>query len=162
MVQSQSYKKCMQRRKSLRRQGKLKGTLCDKGYCAASTGFAKYPSAYANLYAAKVCKESRGNPRSKNSKRKGSKSSNSLKRWQREKWVDVCSKDSKGRHPPCSNRKSKKYPFCRPSKRISSKTPVTSRELSAEQKRRLCSKKRKQPQKKMRSLKRKRSYGRRH
>lgn len=157
MVQSQKYKRCMSKRRLLRKKGKLRGTLCDKGYCAASTGFAKYPSAYANLYAAKVCKGS------KNSKRKGNKSSNSLNRWQREKWVDVCSKDSKGRHPPCSNSRSKRYPYCRPSKKISSKTPVTAKELSAQQKRRLCSKKRKQPQKKMRSLKRgKRSYGRRH
>lgn len=167
----QSYQKCMRKRKYLRRQGKLKGTLCDEGYCAAASTFTKYPSAYANLYAAKVCKHKRksGNRSVKKSQRgpkrkspKSPKSSNSLNRWQREKWVDVCSRDSRGKHPPCSNRTSKRYPYCRPSKRISSKTPVTSSELTAAQKKRLCSKKRKQPMKKMGNLRRKRSYGRRY
>lgn len=154
----EKYKKCMRKRKSLKKQGKLKGTLCDVGYCTAVSKFKKYPSAYANLSAAKVCKRRS----TKSSKRKSSrKSSNSLNRWQREKWVDVCTRDSRGRHPPCSNKRSKRYPYCRPSKKISSKTPVTASELTPSQKKRLCSRKRKQPQKKMRSLKRKRSHGRR-
>lgn len=165
------YQKCIKQRKSLRKQGKIKGTLCDEGFCTAKSKFKKYPSAYANLYAAQVCKGSKPNSlsrrrRSKSSKRsgrRGKKSSNLLNRWQREKWVDVCERDSRGRHPPCGNQsKSGKYPYCRPSKRISPKTPVTASELSSEQKRRMCSRKRKQPKKRMRSLKKKRrSYGRR-
>ena len=45
----------------------------------------------------------------------------SLKRWFKEKWVDV--KTGK----PCGRQKGDQrgYPACRPSKRISSKTPKT-------------------------------------
>ena len=50
----------------------------------------------------------------------------SLKRWFKEKWVDV--KTGK----PCGRQKGDQrgYPACRPSKRISSKTPKTRSELS--------------------------------
>ena len=50
----------------------------------------------------------------------------SLDRWFKEKWVDV--KTGK----PCGRKKgeSRGYPACRPSKRISSKTPKTRSELS--------------------------------
>ena len=50
----------------------------------------------------------------------------SLDRWFKEKWVDV--KTGK----PCGRQKgeSRGYPACRPSKRISSKTPKTRSELS--------------------------------
>ena len=50
----------------------------------------------------------------------------SLKRWFDEKWVDV--KTGK----PCGRQKGEKrkgYPACRPSKRISSKTPKTIKEM---------------------------------
>ena len=51
----------------------------------------------------------------------------SLKRWFKEKWVDV--KTGK----PCGRQKGEKrkgYPACRPSRRVSSKTPKTTKELS--------------------------------
>ena len=50
----------------------------------------------------------------------------SLRRWFKEEWVDV--KTGK----PCGRQKgeSRGYPACRPSKRISSKTPKTRSELS--------------------------------
>ena len=50
----------------------------------------------------------------------------SLTRWFKEKWVDV--KTGK----PCGRQKGDQrgYPACRPSKRISSKTPKTRSELS--------------------------------
>jgi hypothetical protein len=53
-----------------------------------------------------------------------------LKRWFREKWIDV--RTSK----PCGRSKGEKRgtPYCRPSKRISSKTPKTSSEMSAAEK----------------------------
>ena len=53
----------------------------------------------------------------------------SLDRWFKEKWVDV--KTGK----PCGRKKGEKrgYPACRPSKRISSKTPKTRSELSKEE-----------------------------
>ena len=56
----------------------------------------------------------------------------SLTRWFKEKWVDV--KTGK----PCGRSKSEKkrrgYPACRPTKRVSSKTPKTLSEMSAKEK----------------------------
>ena len=54
-----------------------------------------------------------------------------LKRWFKEEWKDV----STGK--PCGRRKGEKRgtPYCRPSKRISSKTPKTSKEMTAKEKR---------------------------
>ena len=51
----------------------------------------------------------------------------SLRRWFKEEWVDV--KTGK----PCGRQKGEKrggYPACRPSKRVSSKTPKTTKEMS--------------------------------
>ena len=57
-------------------------------------------------------------------------SSGGLTRWFKENWVDV--KTGK----PCGRSKGEKrgYPACRPSKRISSKTPKTASEMSASEK----------------------------
>jgi hypothetical protein len=54
----------------------------------------------------------------------------SLKRWFKEDWVDVRS------GKPCGRRKGEKRgtPYCRPSKRVSKKTPVTASEISSSQK----------------------------
>ena len=54
----------------------------------------------------------------------------SLDRWFKEKWVDV--KTGK----PCGRKKgeSRAYPACRPSKRVSSKTPKTTGEMSSSEK----------------------------
>ena len=54
----------------------------------------------------------------------------SLKRWFKEKWVDV--KTGK----PCGRQKgeSRGQPACRPSKRVSSKTPKTTSEMSSKEK----------------------------
>ena len=55
----------------------------------------------------------------------------SLKRWFDEKWVDV--KTGK----PCGRQKGEKrkgYPACRPSKRVSNKTPKTTKEMSSREK----------------------------
>ena len=63
----------------------------------------------------------------------------SLKRWFKEDWVDVRT------GKPCGRRKGEKRgtPYCRPSKRVSSKTPKTSKEMTAAEKRsRIAQKKR--------------------
>ena len=54
----------------------------------------------------------------------------SLKRWFKEKWIDVRT------GKPCGRRKGdgRGVPYCRPSKRISSKTPKTSGEMSSSEK----------------------------
>jgi hypothetical protein len=62
--------------------------------------------------------------------------SEDLKRWFKEKWVDISRKDKSGKHPPCGRAKAsgKKYPKCRPSVRVSSETPETSGEMSDKEK----------------------------
>lgn len=59
-----------------------------------------------------------------------------LRRWFKEKWVDISKKDESGRHPPCGRSKSSKrgYPKCRPSVRVSSETPETSGEMTDKEK----------------------------
>ena len=58
------------------------------------------------------------------------RSSGGLTRWFKENWVDV--KTGK----PCGRQKGEKrgYPACRPSKRVSSKTPKTASEMTASEK----------------------------
>ena len=54
----------------------------------------------------------------------------SLDRWFKEKWVDV--KTGK----PCGRKKGENgaFPACRPSKRVSDKTPKTTKEMSSKEK----------------------------
>jgi hypothetical protein len=54
-----------------------------------------------------------------------------LKRWFKEKWVDVRT------GKPCGRTKGEKrgVPYCRPSKRVSSKTVKTASEMTASEKR---------------------------
>ena len=69
-----------------------------------------------------------------------------LNRWFKEKWVDVSRKKKDGTHPPCGRSKaktsSKGYPKCRPSVKVSSKTPKTSGSMSEGQKRAATKRKR--------------------
>lgn len=63
----------------------------------------------------------------------------SLKRWFKEKWVDVRS------GKPCGRRKGEKRgtPYCRPSKRVSERTPVTASEITTAQKKKRIAEKKK-------------------
>lgn len=63
-------------------------------------------------------------------RRQSSPKKSGLERWFKEKWIDV--KTGK----PCGRKKgeNRAYPACRPSKRISDKTPKTSGEMSASEK----------------------------
>jgi hypothetical protein len=67
-----------------------------------------------------------------------------LRRWFKEKWVDISKKKKGGGHPPCgrSEAKDSSYPKCRPSVRVSSKTPETSGEMSREEKKKAVRQKR--------------------
>jgi len=60
-----------------------------------------------------------------------------LNRWFKEKWVDV-SRTKDGKHPPCGRSEGKLsgkgYPKCRPSIKVSSKTPKTSGSMSSGEK----------------------------
>jgi len=59
------------------------------------------------------------------------KEGKNLKRWFKEKWVDVRT------GKPCGRRKGEKRgtPYCRPSERVSEETPKTSKEMTASEKR---------------------------
>lgn len=87
----------------------------------AKRKYAVYPSARANQFVAK-CRRAHGHVRK-------TEAGKSLRRWQREKWVNT----KTGR--PCGNTRDRDE-YCRPSKRVSSKTPKTSSEMSAAEKRR--------------------------
>jgi hypothetical protein len=79
------------------------------------------------------------------------KAGSDLKRWFKEKWVDVRT------GKPCGRRKGEDRgtPYCRPSKRVSSRTPVTAGEMTASQKRSRIAQKKKlgQPSGKPRRVK---------
>jgi hypothetical protein len=79
-----------------------------------------------------------------------------LRRWFKEEWKDVRS------GKPCGRQQGEERgtPYCRPSKRVSSRTPVTASEMSESQKRSRISEKKKMGQpagkpKKVKPLKRK-------
>ena len=57
----------------------------------------------------------------------------SLDRWFKEKWVDVKTGKQCGRG---KNEKGRPYPACRPSVKVSKKTPKTTSEMSKEEKER--------------------------
>ncbi len=104
------------------------GKLCPRGKAAAKRKFKVYPSAYANAYGVKVCK---GQVKAGGVKELppaiAKQKKMSLRRWFQEKWVDT--KTGK----PCGRQKGEKrkgYPACRPSRRVSSKTPKTTGEMS--------------------------------
>ena len=73
-----------------------------------------------------------------------------LNRWFKEKWVDVSRKDKDGKHPPCGRSKAKLsgkgYPKCRPSVKVSDKTPKTSGSMSSGQKQAATKRKRSKKQ----------------
>jgi len=87
----------------------------DACYKKVKAQYAVFPSARASQAIAK-CRKASG------SVRKTSKGT-SLKRWQEEKWVDTKSGKACGAGG--------KNEYCRPSKRVSSKTPVTKSELGS-------------------------------
>jgi hypothetical protein len=79
-----------------------------------------------------------------------------LKRWFKEEWVDVRS------GKPCGRQAGERRgtPYCRPSKRVSERTPVTASEMSEGQKKKRISQKKKLGQpagkpKKVKPIKRK-------
>ena len=76
--------------------------------------------------------------------------SKDLRRWVKEKWVDVSRKDKDGKHPPCGRSEaktdSKGYPKCRPSKKVSEDTPKTTRGISSKEKKAMTRRKRSKPQ----------------
>jgi hypothetical protein len=89
----------------------------DACYKKVKAQYDVFPSARASQAIAK-CRKAKGDVR------KGEKGSE-LKRWQDEKWIDTRT------NKPCGA--GGKNEYCRPSKRVSSKTPVTKSEMSKSQ-----------------------------
>ncbi len=122
--------------------------LCKRGYCSAKAKYKVYPSAYANGYAVKVCKglmpDVTGKKRTTILEGKPSKSD--LARWYAEDWVDVCTKNSRGKYKTCgrnmANLKNKKdYPYCRPLNKMPGTRVVTADQLSESKRKNVCAKK---------------------
>lgn len=89
----------------------------DACYKKVKASYAKFPSARASQAIAK-CRKSKGQSRK-------SREGAALKRWADEKWKEMSGK-------PCGTTGS----YCRPSKRVSSKTPKTRSQLTKAQERR--------------------------
>lgn len=66
-----------------------------------------------------------------------------LRRWFKEKWVDV-SRKVKGKHPPCGRKDAdgKAYPKCRPSKKVSKETPKVASSYDKKEKKAMTAQKR--------------------
>lgn len=86
----------------------------DACYKKVKSQYDVFPSARASQAIAK-CRKASGNV-------KKTEKGTSLKRWEKEKWVDTKTGKACGAGG--------KNEYCRPSKRVSSKTPVTKSEMS--------------------------------
>lgn len=96
-----------------------KPTKKDFCYKKIRRTYAVFPSARASQAIAK-CRKDRGQVRR-------TKEGTSLRNWEAEEWVQQYGQ-------PCgTERKGKKTPYCRPSKRVSKDTPKTVGELSKSQ-----------------------------
>ena len=87
----------------------------DACYRKVKASYDVFPSARASQAIAK-CRKSSGTVRK-------TEAGSSLKRWDKEKWVDTKSGKACGAGG--------KNEYCRPSKRVSSRTPVTKSEMSS-------------------------------
>lgn len=109
--------------------------------------FKSWPSAYASGALVREYKRLGG-------KYKGKKpdKTTGLARWFEEEWIDVCFYPKK---VPCGRPRTdmktwkKRYPYCRPYKRITKKTPKTAGEISKKERDRRCKKKRRNPMKRL-------------
>ena len=76
----------------------------------------------------------------------GKRGKTDLGRWYKEKWVDACAWPKR---KPCGRKTKEKIAYCRPSKRIDSKTPKLVQQLTKAQIKSKCAKKKKFPMKRI-------------
>lgn len=91
----------------------------------AKEKFLVWPSAYASGWIVNTYKKRGGTYKySKNE-------SSSLKRWYKEKWINVCEYIKNNKYVKCGRKKAEwsNYPYCRPKIRINEKTPMTLNQL---------------------------------
>ena len=86
--------------------------------------------------------------KAKGGKYKGSKEKTDLGRWYKEKWVDACAWPKR---KACGRKTKEKIAYCRPSKRVDSKTPKLVQSLTKAQIKRRCAQKKKSPMRMVRS-----------
>ena len=79
-------------------------------------------------------------------KYRGSKGKTNLGRWYREKWIDACTWPKR---KPCGRKTKSSIAYCRPSKRVDSKTPRLIQSLTRSQIKSRCSKKKRSPKKRI-------------
>ena len=149
-----AYNNCLPEARERFNKGKL--SLCPEGYCTAKHTFEVYPSAYANGYAASVCKGDKpdfNGDKSANeeymvklNKKKKSGKKDSLQRWFKEEWVNVCEKgDGPGGFAICGTGEGidnpEEYPYCRAYHKLPGTTVVTAQELTQEEIDTMCARK---------------------
>ena len=112
----------------------------------AKKKFDVWPSAYASGWLVREYKRRGGKYFGAKSKTSG------LARWFAEKWINVCKLPKKvacGRPKASVRDWKRKYPYCRPSRRISRSTPTVASELTKQQIRSRCKKKKENPRKRV-------------
>lgn len=110
----------------------------------AKKRFLVWPSAYASGWLVREYKRRGGRYADEAEKKK----TRPLADWYKEKWVDTC------RLPevvPCGRSKAdfQDYPYCRPTVRVSKATPVLASELTPEEIRARCDRKKKSPRRRV-------------
>ena len=128
-------------------------TLYNKVKSEAKQNFKVWPSAYASGWLVQEYKRRGGKYRRKSKMRFSRKKQpykTGLSRWFAEEWIDVCKLP---RIVPCGRRSAKKskrrYPYCRPRYKITSKSPKSASTLSIDEIKRRCKQKRKSPYKRL-------------
>lgn len=130
------------RRRSMSRKGNVPDNVLDPDLYLKTKEKVKkkvktWPSAYASSLLVQEYKKAGG--RYRGGSRSRSRSHSPLRRWHEEKWVDVSRPKPGGGYYPCGRKTQemttseykKKYPYCRPSKRVTKDTPTTVGELKA-------------------------------
>ena len=112
----------------------------------AKRRFRVWPSVYASSWVVREYKKQGGEYENEIPNDGG------LARWYDEEWIDVCQLPKRipcGR--PNANIKAwkKEYPYCRPSREISSKTPKIYKKFSKQELKKRCSRKKSSPRRKV-------------
>mgnify|MGYP003331715726 CR=1 FL=1 len=134
----------------------LNKRLYEKVKAEAKKKFDVWPSAYASAWLVREYQKRGG----KYDDRGLDRSETDLARWFEEKWIDVCQLPnivSCGRPKTSPKTWKKNYPYCRPSKRVNSRSPKPYTEYSRKELKRRCSRKRRSPLKRLKSKSRRRS-----
>lgn len=140
--------------------------LYEKVKKEAKRKFKVWPSAYASGWLVRTYKQRGGkykktSPKRKSrrrrsvkmrySKKKTSRRKTGLGRWFSEEWIDVCQLP---KIVPCGRKSarnsSRKYPYCRPRYKVTSKSPRTANTFSKAEIAKRCKKKRRNPSKRVR------------